>query len=79
MKGSNAKSASSNMFDIGSCGLPQDVDESIIDDQLSVSLDRELSNTANSKVQKMLKIKSFIYYQDMNCKEGSMQHAMASP
>ena len=57
LKGSNAKSTSSNIFDVDSCGLPQDADESTIYEQLSLTLDKESSNTVHSKVQKTLKNK----------------------
>ena len=59
LKGSSGKSSSSSVFNVDDYGLPQDLDESIVDDQSSVLLERESSSTACSKVQKTLEIKFF--------------------
>ena len=57
VKGRKAKCTNNGMFDVDSCGSPKDADESTIDEQLSLTLDKESSNTVHSKVQKTLKNK----------------------
>jgi len=54
MKGTNAKIMNNNALEIDSCGIPQETDDSIIDNELSLMLDNKLSNSIYNKVRKMI-------------------------
>ena len=54
MKGSKAKIINNNASEIDSCGLPQVADDSMIDEQLSNALRKEISNCSYSNVRKMM-------------------------
>ena len=43
-----------SVLEIDSCGVPQETDDSIIDNELSLPFDNELSNSMCNKVRKMI-------------------------
>ena len=59
MKGTKANLMNNNMFDVDSCGLPQVTEDSIIDEQLSWMLDKELSNITHNNSRKIMQHEKF--------------------
>ena len=52
MKESEEKIDSGNMLEINSCGLPQETNDSIIDEKMSNILGKEISSENHDKVRK---------------------------